>query len=71
LGVLAAVTGGALALAANVVLAKFLFKTTFVFSPVVLVVAVAVSVVITLVTGLVANRGIVDHPPLEVLRQET
>jgi len=26
---------------------------------------------VTLVTGLLANRGIVDHPPLEVLRQET
>ena len=31
----------------------------------------AVKRVVTVVTGLVANRGIVDHPPLEVLRQET
>ena len=29
------------------------------------------AVAVTLITGLLANRGIVDHPPLEVLRQET
>jgi len=31
----------------------------------------AVAVAVTLITGLLANRGVVDHPPLEVLRQET
>ncbi|MDB6167377.1 MAG: hypothetical protein JWM88_241 [Verrucomicrobia bacterium] len=71
LGILAAVTGGGLAVAGNALLAKYLFKTAVVWSPGVLLVAVLASVAITLVTGLVANRGIVDHPPLEVLRQET
>jgi hypothetical protein len=33
--------------------------------------SMAAAVAVTLVTGLLANRGIVDHPPLEVLRQET
>jgi hypothetical protein len=32
---------------------------------------VAVAVGITLITGVLANRGVADHPPLEVLRQET
>jgi putative ABC transport system permease protein len=27
--------------------------------------------VVTIVTGLLSSRGICDHPPLEVLRQET
>jgi len=71
LGVLAAVTGGGLAVLANALLSRFVFKTSFLLSPVVLLVAVAASVLVTIVTGLVANRGIVDHPPLEVLRQET
>ncbi|HNC23168.1 MAG TPA: FtsX-like permease family protein [Opitutaceae bacterium] len=71
LGVLAAVAGGGLAVLANALLSRFVFKTAFVLSPVVLLVAVVASVIVTLVTGLVANRGIVDHPPLEVLRQET
>ena len=71
LGVLAAVTGGGLAVAANALLSRFIFKAPFVLSPVVLLTAITASVVVTVVTGLVANRGIVDHPPLEVLRQET
>jgi len=71
LGVMAAVTGGGLALTANALLSRYIFKTPFLFSPLVLGTAVAASVVVTLVTGLVTNRGIVDHPPLEVLRQET
>ncbi len=71
LGGLAAVTGGGLAVAANALLAHFVFQTPFRLSPLVLGTAVAASVVVTVTTGLVANRGIVDHPPLEVLRQET
>ena len=71
LGVLAALTGGALAVLANALLARFLFKTPVVFSPLVLLGSVAVAVVVTVVTGLLTNRGVTDHPPLEVLRQET
>ncbi|MDB6094643.1 MAG: hypothetical protein JWM32_2205 [Verrucomicrobia bacterium] len=71
LGVLAAVTGGGLAVAANALLARFVFKMPFTLSPGVLATSIAASVAITILTGLAANRGIVDHPPLEVLRQET
>jgi hypothetical protein len=28
-------------------------------------------ITLTLLTGLLANRGVTSHPPLEVLRQET
>lgn len=71
LGVLAAVTGGLLAQAANVLLAKFVFKAPVVFAPGVLLASVAGAVAVTLVTGMLTNRGITSHPPLEVLRQET
>lgn len=71
LGVLAATTGGALGVAANGLLAKFVFKAPMVFAPGTLLAAIAGAVAVTLVTGLAANRGIATHPPLEVLRQET
>jgi len=71
LGVLAAATGGVLAVGANVLLAKFVFKAPVIFSPLVLATAVAAAVVVTLATGLLTNRGVATHPPLEVLRQET
>ena len=71
LGVLAAVTGGGLALVSNALLAKFVFKTTVVFAPLVLVESIVAAVAITLITGLITNRGIANDPPLEVLRQET
>ena len=71
LGVLAATTGGLLALTANGLLAKFVFKAPIVFSPLMLLASVVGAVAVTLVTGLLTNRGITTHPPLEVLRQET
>lgn len=71
LGVLAAVTGGLLAMVANTLLAKFVFRITPSLAPLELALAVIAAVGVTLVTGLMANRGITDHPPLEVLRQET
>jgi hypothetical protein len=33
--------------------------------------AVAVVSLLTVATGWAAGRGVVDHPPLEILRQET
>jgi putative ABC transport system permease protein len=71
LGVLAALTGGVLAVAANALLARYVFKAPFVLSAPVLLASVAGAVAVTLVTGLMTNRGITRHPPLEVLRQET
>ncbi|HVS54335.1 MAG TPA: FtsX-like permease family protein [Opitutaceae bacterium] len=70
LGVLAAITGGALALAANTLLAKFVFHLTPVLPPLELLAAVAAVVGVTLATGLLTNRGVTNHPPLEVLRNE-
>lgn len=71
LGFLAAVTGGALAMVANVLLARYVFHTTAAMPPLELAVAILLAVLITLITGIVANRGVTNHPPLEVLRQET
>jgi putative ABC transport system permease protein len=71
LGVLAALTGGLLAVTANALLAKFVFKAPILFSPLALLASVAGAVAVTLITGALTNRGITTHPPLEVLRQET
>lgn len=71
LGLLAAVTGGALAVVANTLLAKFVFRTNAAVSPLELLVGVVAAVTVTLLTGVLANRGVTSHPPLEVLRQET
>jgi putative ABC transport system permease protein len=71
LGVLATLTGGGLAVLGNALLAKFVFKTPMVLPVPALLGSMAAAVAVTLLTGLLANRGIVDHPPLEVLRQET
>ena len=71
LGVLATVTGGGLAVMGNALLAKFVFKSAVVLPVPALLASMAVAVAVTLITGLLANRGVVDHPPLEVLRQET
>ncbi|MBI5767997.1 MAG: ABC transporter permease [Verrucomicrobia bacterium] len=71
LGVLAAVTGGVLAVAANALLARFLFRADAVVPPAVLLASIGGAVLVTLITGLVTNRGVAGTPPLEVLRQET
>ncbi len=71
LGFLAAVVGCGLALIANWLLARYIFETAGVFAPGALLVAAAAVITITLVTGLLSNRGVANHPPLEILRQET
>ena len=71
LGVLAALTGGLLAIASNALLAHFVFNAPILFSPWMLLASIAGAVAVTLITGAVTNRGITTHPPLEVLRQET
>ncbi|MCB1105274.1 MAG: ABC transporter permease [Cephaloticoccus sp.] len=71
LGLLGALAGCLLALAANSLLAHFVFKIVPVL-PVGPVVAALVMVpLLTLFTGLLSGRGVTDHPPLQVLRQET
>jgi putative ABC transport system permease protein len=71
LGLLAALVGCGLAVVANALLARFVFETRAVVPVAVLVLATAGVTGITLLTGLLANRGVTRHPPLEVLRQET
>lgn len=71
LGVLAALTGGLLAFGGNALLAKFVFEVPVVAPPQLLAAAVIGVTTLTVITGLVANRGVAAYPPLEVLRQET
>lgn len=72
LGTLGAAVGAILAVGANWGLAKYVFQMKWVTpAPDVLLIGWAAVSVITVATGLLASRGICDHPPLEVLRQET
>ena len=71
LGVLAAVVGGGLAIMGNALLAKYVFKISPSAPPLMVLGAVVAAASVTLITGLLTNRGVTDHPPLEILRQET
>ncbi len=72
LGTLGAAVGAVLAVAANWALAYFVFEVKWAMpSIIVLGGGWAVVSAMTITTGLLSNRGICDHPPLEVLRQET
>ncbi|WP_438479442.1 ABC transporter permease [Oleiharenicola lentus] len=72
LGTLGAAVGAVLAVGANWALAYFVFKVVWVApSGLVLLGGWAVVSAMTVTTGLLSNRGICDHPPLAVLRQET
>lgn len=70
LGLLASLTGVVLALGAAAALAAFVFRVPFSPEPGPLVAAVAVVTGLTVVTGLLASRGVTTHPPLEILRHE-
>ncbi len=72
LGTLGAAVGALLAVGANWAVAHYIFKMPWVWpSPLVLVGGWAAVSAVTVATGLLSSRGICDHPPLEVLRQET
>jgi putative ABC transport system permease protein len=72
LGTLGAAVGAVLAVGANWGLARFVFKLSWSTpSLAVLVIGWLAVSAVTIVTGLLSSRGICDHPPLEVLRQET
>ncbi len=71
LGVLAAVVGGALSVGGNALVAHFVFKMEPVAPPLLILGAVAMAATVTVVAGLLTSRGVTDHPPLEILRQET
>ncbi len=70
LGVLAAATGSVLAVGANWLLMRFVFEAGFAAPPLLLLAAVTAVTALTLATGLVSSRGICEHPPLAVLREE-
>ena len=55
----------------NALLAHFVFKVTAMVPIGGMLLAVLVVTGITLLTGLLSARGVTDHPPLEILRQET
>jgi putative ABC transport system permease protein len=71
LGSLAGFTGIILASAASWGLARFLFKISFTLPLLPLALALVIVVGITVLTGLLASRGICSAPPLEILRSES
>jgi putative ABC transport system permease protein len=70
LGLLAAVAGAVLSLGAGWALAYFAFETPFVFAWDWLLGALVVGPLLTVAVGLAGSRGLLDRPPLDVLRQE-
>jgi putative ABC transport system permease protein len=71
LGVQAAVVGGMLAVAANALLARYVFHVAARAPAAQVAEAVAAVTLLTVVTGFIVSRGVTDHPPLQILRQET
>jgi putative ABC transport system permease protein len=71
LGTQGAVVGALLAVAGNALLARFVFHVTAATPPLQVGLAIVIVAILAVATGFVAGRGVVDHPPLEVLRQES
>lgn len=71
LGVLASVVGGALSVLGSGLLAKFVFRITPSVPVGLLLLGATAVCVVTVLTGMLTSRGVANHPPLEVLRQET
>ncbi|MBV9657313.1 MAG: FtsX-like permease family protein, partial [Verrucomicrobia bacterium] len=70
LGLLAALTGAVLAAAGSWALEVFVFKIPWLLPPLPLAISVGLACALTVGIGLLASRGVCDHPPLEILRQE-
>ena len=70
LGTLSAFTGILLAATGNWALARFVFKLPWAPSVLSMVVCWFVVAGLTVLIGLLASRGVCDHPPLEILRAE-
>ncbi|MEO9257899.1 MAG: FtsX-like permease family protein, partial [Crocinitomicaceae bacterium] len=70
LGALAALTGILLALAASWALAHYFFETSFHPDLVPVLILGLIVCALTVITGLVNSFGLLNRPPLEVLRQE-
>jgi putative ABC transport system permease protein len=70
LGLLAALTGVLLATAGAWAISVFVFKTGFSLTVLPLVVALIAVPALTVITGLMMSRGVLNHPPLAILRAE-
>jgi putative ABC transport system permease protein len=70
LGALAGLTGLLLALAASWALAHFVFEATFIPALLPTVLVMLTVMALTILLGMLNSRGLIDHPPLEVLRAE-
>lgn len=70
LGLLAALTGGLLATAAAWAISVFVFKANFAPTVMPLLVALVAVPALTVMTGFLMSRGVMNHPPLAVLRAE-
>ena len=70
LGVLSVCVGALLASAAGWGLARFVFRVHFVPSLTAIVCAIIFVPALSVAVGLLASRGILNHPPLAVLRSE-
>ncbi|WP_026462125.1 ABC transporter permease [Adhaeribacter aquaticus] len=70
LGALAAGTGILIAVAASWALAKYIFEAPFTPSWVPTFVLFGVVTSLTIIIGLINSRGILNRPPLEILRSE-
>jgi putative ABC transport system permease protein len=70
LGLLAAIAGAILSVAAGWALARFAFDTPFVMAWDWLLGAAVAGPLLTVAVGLVGSRGLLDRPPLDVLREE-
>lgn len=70
LGCFAAGAGVLLAVVASWALARFLFEVTFVPSLAALVLTPLSVIGLTIIIGVIGNREVITHPPLEVLRGE-
>ncbi len=70
LGTLSALTGGGLATGAAWAISVFLFKASFVPTLMPLLVALVLVPTLTVVSGFLMSRGVMNHPPLAILRAE-
>lgn len=70
LGGFAMVSGALLAVMAGWGLSHWLFEATFSFDVIPLLITLVVVVGLTVLTGALGNRGVINRPPLEVLRNE-
>jgi putative ABC transport system permease protein len=70
LGIFAALTGIALALAASWALSTYVLNLPLVPALAPTLIALVVTAATTVLAGLLGSRGICDHPPLEILRSD-